>query len=91
MEGITARAAARLKNTLEGLPPHEAVRLIPSGDQAVFQVDRARPLDRIFQYEHRTVLVLDPRMTRLAAGTVLDYDDERFCLIAATRQAPAQA
>lgn len=85
MEGLTPRAAERIMSTLTQaqLPSGTAVRLMPSQDRAVFQVDRPRPQDKVFEYEHRAILVVDPRMSLMSTGTMLDFLNGEFRLIAA--------
>jgi Fe-S cluster assembly iron-binding protein IscA len=85
MEGLTPRAAERIRTTLEHahVPDGTAVRLMPSKDRAVFQVDRPRPQDQVFQFEQRTVLVVDPQMAKMSTGSMLDFLNGEFRLVAA--------
>jgi hypothetical protein len=82
MDGITEAAGEWLKKVLDEVkaPPEQCVRYKVTNEGAELKIDTQDPLDLAFDYEGRTVLVVDATSAENAAGRKLDFKEGGFCL-----------
>jgi Fe-S cluster assembly iron-binding protein IscA len=77
---VTEQAAAHLdqilssKNSAQGL----AIRFLFEKGKVKLVLDEKRPDDITFEHDHRTVLVMDPQVSRLLQQKTLDVQEKRF-------------
>jgi hypothetical protein len=79
---VTESAGALLTQILdqEGLSEDIAIRLVCEDEGLAMQADNERPGDNAFQYQGRTVLVLDKQISELLAENSLDADGDKLML-----------
>lgn len=78
MASVTEAAARALDAALAG--PEDGgdavARMVRSGDGWNLKRDRQMPGDECFEWDGRTVLVLDPETSSALAGAVLDVQED---------------
>ncbi len=79
---VTEAAVARLAQMLQqqGLSEGTAVRFVFEGQGLVLQPDSEREGDAMFQYQGRTVLLLDAQVSERLAEDTLDVEDSKLML-----------
>ena len=86
MDGITTHAGQRLKAALDenALPLNRCVRYLVTNTargEGIMRVDERRPADVVYEYDGRTVLVVDDVPGEKLAGRKLDYFGGHFSLV----------
>lgn len=84
MDGITQAAGRQLKADLEqrNASPDQCLRYhVDSEGTERLMLDLRHPSDEAFEYNGRTVLVVDAKSFVTLAGRTLDYKDGNFCLV----------
>ena len=79
---VTEAASARLAQMLkqQSMPQEIAVRSVYEGQGIALRQDRERARDATFQYEGRTVLLLDAQVSELLAEDTLDLAGTKLTL-----------
>lgn len=79
---VSETASARLAQMLEQMefPEGAAVRLVQEPNGVALQTDDQRSGDATFEYEGRTVLLLDAQISELLSDSTLDMEGDTLTL-----------
>ena len=72
---VTEAAAGHLATLLEQAPEEAAVRFVPQGNALSMQLDSPKPEDKTYEFQDKTVLVLDPQIDEALAERTLDLQE----------------
>jgi Fe-S cluster assembly iron-binding protein IscA len=77
MLNVTETAAGQLADLLDqnNAPQDAAVRLVRNASGVSMQIDNPRTDDVTFEYDAKTVLVLDQEMSELLSDRTLDIEE----------------
>jgi len=83
MDGMTKSAGVKLWALLKCVkaPAKKCVRMVEELDGQTLKLGEQRPDDEVFEYEGRTVLVIDSQMAKKHVGQKLDWQHGQFCFV----------